>query len=102
MLDALAGVAVDRQATSPEAAHGKYLYVLDIELKGAPPGGGASMPCGSVIRQEWLARDGSGRQIGSEPGCSTQKGFTQNWSRIGNNVNFSYFAWRGLPTKPRA
>jgi len=100
VLDALAAVAAGGPAMLQHAGHGKYLYVLDIELKGAPPGGGTSMACGSVIRQEWLARDGSGRQVGLEPGCSTQKGFTQSWSRIGNNINVNYFAWRGLPTKP--
>jgi hypothetical protein len=99
VLDALAAAA-GGSAMLQHAGHGEYLYVLDIELKGAPPGGGTSMACGSVIRQEWLARDGSGRQVGLEPGCSTQKGFTQSWSRIGNNISFNYFAWRGLPTKP--
>lgn len=101
MLDALAAVAAGSQAAPLVPGPGKYLYVLDVELKGAPPGGGTSMPCGSVIRQEWLASDSSGRQVGDSPGCSGDEGhFTQNWGPGGNGINFDFFAWQGLPTQP--
>jgi hypothetical protein len=76
--------------------------VLDIELKGAPPGGGTSMPCGSVIRQEWLASDSSGRQVIEQPGCVQQGPIVQSWPRGGNGIDFDYFAWQGLPTQPAA
>ncbi|HUB40053.1 MAG TPA: CU044_5270 family protein [Streptosporangiaceae bacterium] len=103
VLDALAAVAAGRPPTSLVPGPGQYLYVLDIELKGAPPGGGTSMPCGSVIRQEWLASDGSGRQAGYSPGCGgNENRFTQSWKSIGNNVDFNYLAWQGLPTQPAA
>lgn len=103
VLDALAAVAAGRPATSLVPGPGQYLYVLDIELKGAPPGGGTSMPCGSVIRQEWLASDGSGRQVGNSPGCGGNGNpFTQSWGAGGNGINFDYLAWQGLPTQPLA
>jgi len=103
VLDALAGVAAGRPPTSLVPGPGQYLYVLDIELKGAPPGGGTSMPCGSVIRQEWLASDGSGRQVGYSPGCGGNGNrFTQSWGPGGNGINFDYLAWQGLPTQPSA
>jgi len=103
VLDALAGVAAGRPPTSLVPGPGQYLYVLDIELKGAPPGGGTSMPCGSVIRQEWLASDGSGRQVGYSPGCvGHENRFTQSWGKSGNGTDFDYLAWQGLPTEPAA
>jgi len=103
VLDALAAVAAGRPPTSLVPGPGQYLYVLDIELKGAPPGGGASMPCGSVIRQEWLASDGSGRQVGYSPGCGgNENRFAQSWKKIGNAIDFNYLAWQGLPTQPAA
>jgi hypothetical protein len=103
VLDALAAVAAGRPPTSLVPGPGEYLYVLDIELKGAPSGGGTSMPCGSVIRQEWLASDGSGRQVGYSPGCgSNEDRFTQSWRTIGNGIDFNYLAWQGLPTQPAA
>jgi hypothetical protein len=103
VLDALAAVAAGRPPTSLVPGPGQYLYVLDIELKGAPPGGGTSMPCGSVIRQEWLASDGSGRQVGYSPGCGgNEDRFTQRWRTIGNGIDFNYLAWQGLPTQPAA
>jgi hypothetical protein len=82
--------------------------VLDIELKGAPAGGGKSMACGSVIRQEWLASDTSGRQVGNSPGCSGKgkvSRFTQSWKSLGNDISdveFNWLAWQGLPTQPAA
>jgi len=103
VLDALAAVAAGRPPTSLVPGPGQYLYVLDIELKGAPPGGGTSMPCGSVIRQEWLASDGSGRQVGYSPGCGgSENRFTQSWGTSGNGTDFDYLAWQGLPTQPAA
>jgi hypothetical protein len=75
---------------------------LDIELKGAPAGGGTSMPCGSVIRQQWLASDNSGRQVINQPGCVQQGRIVQSWGRGGNGINFDYFGWEGLPTTPAA
>ncbi|HXB49848.1 MAG TPA: CU044_5270 family protein [Streptosporangiaceae bacterium] len=103
VLDALAAVAAGRPPTSLVPGPGQYLYVLDIELKGAPPGGGTSMPCGSVIRQEWLASDGSGRQVGYSPGCGgNENRFAQSWKKIGNAIDFNYLAWQGLPTQPAA
>jgi hypothetical protein len=103
VLDALAAVAAGRPPTSLVPGPGQYLYVLDIELKGAPPGGGTSMPCGSVIRQEWLASDGSGRQVGHSPGCGGDENrFTQRWGKRGNGIGFDYLAWQGLPTQPAA
>ena len=102
VLDALATVAAGRPPTSLVPGPGQYLYVLDIELKGAPPGGGTSMPCGSVIRQAWLASDSSGRQVINQPGCAQEKRIVQNWPPGGNGINFDYFAWEGLPTKPAA
>jgi hypothetical protein len=102
VLDALAAVAAGRPPTTFVPGPGKYLYVLDIELKGAPPGGGRSMPCGSVIRQEWLAGDSSGRQVMNQPGCGQQSETVQSWPRGGNGITFDYFAWEGLPTEPSA
>lgn len=102
VLDALAAVAAGRPPTTLVPGPGKYLYVLDIELKGAPPGGGMSMPCGSVIRQEWLAGDSSGRQVIDQPGCVQQSRIVQSWPRGGNGINSDYFAWEGLPTEPTA
>jgi hypothetical protein len=103
VLDALAAVAAGRPPASQVPGPGQYLYVLDIELKGAPPGGGTSMPCGSVIRQEWLASDGSGRQVGYSPGCGGNGNrFTQSWGTSGNGIYFDYLAWQGLPTEPAA
>jgi hypothetical protein len=101
VLDALAAVAAGEPPTPLVPGPGQYLYVLDIELKGAPPGGGASMPCGSVIRQEWLASDGSGRQVGYSPGCdNSHSHFTQSWGRNDSGLTFNYLAWQGLPTQP--
>jgi hypothetical protein len=102
VLDALAAVAARRPPTTLVPGPGKYLYLLDIELKGAPPGGGTSMPCGSVIRQEWLAGDSSGRQVIKQPGCVQQGRIVQNWPSGGNGINFDYFDWEGLPTDPAA
>jgi hypothetical protein len=103
VLDSLAAVAAGRPSTSLVPGPGQYLYVLDIELKGAPPGGGTSMPCGSVIRQEWLASDGSGQQVGYSPGCGGNGNtFTQSWGTSGNGIDFDYLAWQGLPTQPIA
>ena len=103
VLDALAAVAAGRPPATLVPGPGEYLYVLDIELKGFPPGGGTSMPCGSVIRQEWLASDGSGRQVGYSPGCGgSENRFTQSWGTGGNGVTFDYLAWQGLPTQPAA
>jgi hypothetical protein len=102
VLDALAAVAAGRPPTSPVPGPGRYLYVLDIELKGAPPGGGTSMPCGSVIRQQWLASDNSGRQVIDQPGCAQESRIVQSWGRGGNGINFDYFGWEGLPTTPAA
>ena len=102
VLDALAAVAAGGPPATLVPAPGKYLYVLDIELKGAPPGGGTSMPCGSVIRQEWLAGDSSGRQVINQPGCVQQGRIVQSWASSGNNINFDYFDWEGLPTEPTA
>ena len=103
VLDALAAVAAGRPHNSLVPGPGQYLYVLDIELKGAPPGGGTSMACGSVIRQEWLASDGSGRQVGDLPGCHGKiSRFTQRWGTRGNGITFDYLAWQGLPTQPAA
>ncbi len=102
MLDALATVAAGRPPASLVPGPGKYLYVLDIELKGAPPGGGLSMPCGSVIRQEWLASDSSGRQVINQPGCAKETRIVQSWPRGGNGNDFDFFAWQGLPTQPAA
>jgi hypothetical protein len=58
------------------------------------------MPCGSVIRQVWLASDSSGRQVINQPGCVQENRIVQTWPRGGNGINFDYFAWEGLPTKP--
>jgi hypothetical protein len=103
VLDALAAVAAGRPPTSLVPGPGQYLYVLDVELKGAPPGGGTSMPCGSVIRQEWLASNSSGRQVGYSPGCGgSENRFAQRWKKIGNATSFNYLAWQGLPTQPAA
>ena len=103
VLDSLAAVAAGRPPASLVPGPGQYLYVLDIELKGAPPGGGTAMPCGSVIRQEWLASDGSGGQVGDSPGCgSNGNPFTQTWGTSGNGLYFNYLAWQGLPTEPAA
>jgi len=102
VLDALAAVAAGRSPASLAPGPGNYLYVLDIELKGAPPGGGTSMPCGSVIRQQWLASDNSGRQVIDEPGCAQEGQIVQNWGRGGNGINFDYLGWEGLPTVPAA
>jgi hypothetical protein len=102
VLDALASVAAGRPPTSLVPGLGNYLYVLDIELKGAPPGGGTSMPCGSVIRQQWLASDNSGRQVINQPGCVQENSIVQNWGRGGNGINFDYLGWEGLPTSPAA
>lgn len=102
VLDALAAVAAGSPPTSLVPGPGEYLYVLDIELKGAATGG-TSMPCGSVIRQEWLASDGSGRQVGDSPGCGGNGNpFTQSWGPGGNGIDFDYLAWQGLPTQPIA
>ncbi len=102
VLDALAAAAAGRPPTTLVPGPGKYLYVLDIELKGAPPGGGTSRPCGSAIRQEWLARDSSGRQVIDQPGCVQQSRIMQSWPRGGNGINFDYFDWENLPTEPTA
>jgi hypothetical protein len=102
VLDALAAVAAGRPPTTLIAGPGNYLYVLDIELKGAPPGGGTSMACGSVIRQEWLAGDSSGRQVIDQPGCVHQSRIVQSWPKGGNGINFDYFDWEDLPTEPAA
>jgi len=102
VLDALATVAAGRSPTSLAPGPGSYLYVLDIELKGAPPGGGTSMPCGSVIRQQWLASDNSGRQVINQPGCAQEGQIVQSWGRGGNGINFDYLGWEGLPTVPAA
>jgi len=102
VLDALAVVAAGGPAATLVPGPGKYLYVLDIELKGAPAGGGTSMPCGSVIRQEWLAADSSGRQVINQPGCAQQSQIVQNWPEGGNGITFDYFDWEGLPTEPAA
>jgi hypothetical protein len=102
VLDALATVAAGRSPTSLAPGPGNYLYVLDIELKGAPPGGGTSMPCGSVIRQQWLASDNSGRQVINQPGCAQESQIVQSWGRGGNGINFDYLGWEGLPTVPAA
>jgi hypothetical protein len=102
VLDALAAVAAGRPPATLVPGPGKYLYVLDIELKGAPPGGGPSMPCGSVIRQEWLAADSSGRQVMAQPGCGQQGPIVQRWPTGGNGLTFDYFDWQDLPTQPAA
>jgi hypothetical protein len=102
VLDALAAVAAGRPAATLVPGPGKYLYVLDVELKGAPPGGGLSMPCGSVIRQEWLAGDSSGRQVIEQPGCVEQGRIVQRWPAGGNGLTFDYFDWQNLPTQPAA
>ncbi len=102
VLDALAVVAAGGPSATLVPGPGKYLYVLDIELKGAPPGGGTSMPCGSVIRQEWLAADSSGRQVINQPGCAQQSKIVQSWPQGGNGISFDYFDWEGLPTEPTA
>jgi hypothetical protein len=93
-----AAAAATTSATSLVPGPGKYLYVLDIELKGSP-----SVSCDSLIRQEWLASDSSGRQVGYSPGCTGKYArFTQSWPRGGNGIYFDYFAWKGLPTTPAA
>lgn len=105
VLDALAATAASSAGVPQHRGHGKYLYVLDIELKGAPPGGGKADPCGSVIRQMWLAPDNSGRQVGRMPGCTKLPGFRQTFSggKDGDgDIYFDYLGWRGLPTKPAA
>jgi len=102
VLDTLAAVAAGRPPASLVPGPGSYLYVLDIELKGAPPGGGTSMPCGSVIRQQWLASDNSGRQVINQPGCAQEGPIVQRWGRGGNGINFDYLGWEGLPTVPAA
>jgi hypothetical protein len=102
VLDALAATAAGMPPTSLVPGPGKYLYVLDVELKGAPPGGGMSMACGSVIRQQWLASDSSGHQVINQPGCAQYPRTVQNWRPGANGAFFDFFAWEGLPTEPAA
>jgi hypothetical protein len=84
---------------------GQYFYVKDIEVKFISNGQAQRMhrnrACDTIVRQEWLASDGSGRQVGTSPGCS-QQDFRQSWPKGGNGVQFDYLAWRGLPTRPAA
>jgi hypothetical protein len=98
VLDAAAATAARRPALVP--GPGQYLYIKDIEVKGAPRGGKAPA-CDTIIGQEWLARDGSGRQVGTSPGCRKMD-FTQTWPKGGNGLEFNYLAWRGLPVTPLA
>jgi hypothetical protein len=71
-----------RQTATPIPRPGQYLYLKDIEFKSAAGAGatGWARECSTVVGQEWMAGDGSGRQLGrytsSYRGC---RGFRQTW-----------------------
>jgi hypothetical protein len=96
-LEAVAATAAGRPA-GPVPGPGQYFYVKDTEVKLIPR---LPRACSTIVRQEWLASDGSGRQVGTSPGCP-RLDFRQSWPKGGNGVQFNYLAWRGLPTRPAA
>jgi hypothetical protein len=93
----------------PVPGPGQYLYVRDIEFKSAAGPGATrwARECTTLIRQEWMAPDHSGRQVGSyaSRGC---RGFEQRWPKGGaagdNPLSWplNLLSWEGLPARPAA
>ena len=101
-----------RQTATPIPGPGQYLYLKDIEFKSAAGAGatGWARECSTVVGQEWMAGDGSGRQLGrytsSYRGC---RGFRQTWPKGGVTTSDNPLAWpkdllgwESLPASPAA
>ena len=101
-----------RQTAAPIPRPGQYLYLKDIEFKSAAGAGatGWARGCSTVVGQEWMAGDGSGRQLGrytsSYRGC---RGFRQTWPKGGvttsdNPLDWpkNLLGWESLPGSPAA
>ena len=101
-----------RQTAAPLPRPGQYLYLKDIEFKSAAGAGatGWAQECSTVVGQEWMAGDGSGRQLGrytsSYRGC---RGFRQTWPKGGVTTSDNpldwpkdLLGWESLPASPAA
>jgi hypothetical protein len=107
-----AAVTAARQSATSVPRPGQYLYLKDIEFK-STAGAGASRQareCNTLVGQEWMAGDGSGRQVGqyisSYRGC---RGFEQTWPKGGVTTSDdpldwpkNLLGWESLPASPAA
>lgn len=111
ILEKTADTAAQQTAT-PVPGPGRYLYIKDIEFKyGAGPGSTRSArECSTLVGQEWMAGNGSGRQVGnytsSYRGC---RGFEQTWPKGGATASdyplnwpMNLLGWKSLPASPGA
>jgi hypothetical protein len=97
VLDNAAQSAARQAAQLPEP--GQYFYIKQIDAKGGGPG---STACAKIIYQFWIARDGSGIERGTSPGCDIpQFTFRMRLSRKAG-LGMGYFDWQGLPAQPAA
>jgi hypothetical protein len=98
----LAALTAARRPAPPVPGPGQYLYVRDVESKGA-------IGCSTTIGQEWLAPDGAGRQTGTYPSrkCAGSD-FAQSWPKSqapgDNPINWplNLLGWQSLPGSPAA
>lgn len=101
-------IAAARQPPVLVPGPGQYLYVRDIEFKGAQGAGATrwARQCSTLVRQEWMARDGAGHQVGSYTSRRCQ-GFGQTWLKGPISADplawpWNLLGWEGLPASPAA
>lgn len=107
-----AAVTAGRQAAVPVPRPGQYLYLKDIEFRSGAGAGAtrSARECTTLIGQEWMAGNGSGRQVGrytsAYRGC---RGFEQTWPKGGvttsdDPLNWpkNLLGWESLPASPAA
>jgi hypothetical protein len=107
-----AAVTAARQPATHVPGPGQYLYLKDIEFKSGAGAGStrSARECTTLVGQEWMAGDGSGRQVGryisSYRGC---RGFEQTWPKGGvttsdDPLNWpkNLLGWESLPASPAA
>ncbi len=101
-------VTAARQPPAFVPGPGQYLYVRDIEFKGGQGAGTTrwARQCSTLIGQEWMTRDGAGRQVGSYTSRRCQ-GFEQTWLKGPISADplarpWNLLAWEGLPSRPAA
>jgi hypothetical protein len=107
-----AAVTAARQTATPVPGRGQYLYIKDITFKSGAGAGAIrwARECSTLVGQEWMAGDGSGRQIGryisSYRGC---RGFEQTWPKGGVTTSDDpldwpkdLLGWESLPASPAA
>jgi hypothetical protein len=101
-------VTAARQPPALVPGPGQYLYVRDIEFKGAEGAGATrwARECSTLVGQEWMARDGAGRQVGSYTSGRCH-GFEQTWLKGPISAYplawpRNLLGWEGLPARPAA